>query len=438
MILAALTLLLSAAAGGWLLDRRAPQLGAGLVVGGACIAVIQLALDLVGAGSAGLTVAFAALLVPGVLGLVARARSLRGAAFPKPAFALAVGVTLFAALLLLSGPLTDWDARMIWAHKAQLFVRDRSVLADSFTDPYRLHIHPRYPVLVSLQTALATVAAGGWDERAYQLLIAAAGVATVWQMARLAGPAAALTWACTGGWFLAIARASVEVYLTLATLVAAVAAIDWLRRGGTAEAVRLGLAVGGLLLVKNEGLVLALSLGLALLATSWHRTGRERLRLALSAAIALAFLAPWLLVRARLPMVSDAYYTLRLADPAALAAGLKRLPEIFAALASVLFHWGHWHLVWWSLPALAFGAARVADREARLLLLFAAAYGGAVLAVFVASPYHSVGSHVNVTADRVLLPAAALLVAAGWRLHAAWASARPPAAAQASEPAAGS
>ena len=65
---------------------------------------------------------------------------------------------LVAMLLVGSGrPMTGWDARMQWAHKAQILAEEGTVWTDEFQDPATVQFHPRYPLLLPAAEAIAMV-----------------------------------------------------------------------------------------------------------------------------------------------------------------------------------------------------------------------------------------------------------------------------------------
>ncbi|MFI5142449.1 MAG: hypothetical protein ACHQHM_00310 [Thermoanaerobaculales bacterium] len=414
MIAAGFTYVLLALAGGWFFDRSAPRLASGLAVGGLLLAEAQLTFDALGIAWWAQPVALALLLIVGVAGLLTLARGRLTAFRPTTLPWLALAITLAAVVLLLVFPLSDWEARIQWAHKAQLLFRDGSALSESFSDPYQLHIHRRYPLLVPIQVAAGALVAGGWDGRIYQMLIAMAGLAAVTLMARCAGKIAALVLACTGAWFMAVSRGSIEVVLVVFTLAASAEGLAWLEHGSFADGQRCAVLLAGLVLVKNEGALLAVVLATALVVASIPvRAASERWRFAGSLTLSTLLLVPWLVVRARIPSVPDGLIEL---DAKSLVRGIHRLPEILGALGLQLTTWHAWNLVWWLGPLVLGAALWVKETGGRALALAAGLYVFGVAFAYVLSPWYVIDQHIAVTANRVLLPGAALLIAAAFRM----------------------
>jgi len=50
----------------------------------------------------------------------------------------------------LARPLTSWDDRAIWGSKAKIIYYEKTIMAEGFTEQFRLHPHKDYPLLVPL------------------------------------------------------------------------------------------------------------------------------------------------------------------------------------------------------------------------------------------------------------------------------------------------
>lgn len=348
----------------------------------------------------------------------------RGCPEPDPwkpgeiAAAVAVTLVCLAGLtLLFATPLLDWDARIIWALKAKILAAERTFLTDTFRDPYRLHIHPRYPLFVPWLAALPAGFAGGFREMHFQAvvgLIAVLGVVQLYRLGRESGSRqgallGALLMVLTAGWLRNLLTAGVELTLLLFLLLSVQALWRWLERRRMADLVLAAVYLFGAASVKNEGLLLGLclvgSLGLVLLLRggAWRR----------DLAAILALLALWGLLTAVwwwhlrfIPPVSDENYMARL-RPEYLLDGLHRLPLLLREMAGHALDVGTWHFTWAGLPLLLGWAWRRglrSDPKALLLALVCLLYLGGIVVIYLLSPWRDLVLHIGITFDRIFLP----------------------------------
>lgn len=74
-------------------------------------------------------------------------------------------------------PLSGWDSRIIWGFKAKAIGTEGTVLSPTFMDPYRIHLHPAYPMLVPIVQAYFASLGPAGDDRMYKAAVALFGLA---------------------------------------------------------------------------------------------------------------------------------------------------------------------------------------------------------------------------------------------------------------------
>jgi hypothetical protein len=327
----------------------------------------------------------------------------------------------FVALTLLL-PIIDWEARILWALKAKILTADPTLGGAAFRDPYRLHIHPRYPLLVPFLASWMARNQGWFLEWQYQLLINTFALLTIWQLhrmlLRLADRTSALllttVMAVTGVWLSAQFDSKVETALVFFSLLAVDRMFLWLeaRRG-------IDLALAGAFLycgamTKNEGLLLALCACLALFTVLLKESGaRGAIRsTAVLAGVFLLLFGAWFVHLVNIPPVSDEQYSARFTFEAFLQ-GFRRLPLILEATAARVTDVSRWHLLWLTplfVVADLFRDKFVADRRLLLASTLAILYLAGLMTAYVISPWRDIALHVDVTFDRVALPLLPLFI----------------------------
>jgi hypothetical protein len=290
--------------------------------------------------------------------------------------AIAAVVLLAAATAALEPPV-EWDIFAIWGFKARVLAAG-GVWLPRLADPTLAYAHPDYPLAwplaLALEPALAGAAPrGGAGLLGVALLAAAAGcaAAAVRRWGRRAALAAAALVAT-------LPLASAQAVRALADL--PLAALFVLAAGslakGSAERDHGRLALGavataGLVLVKQEGMALALAVSAVALVRT-PREVRARLVACFAAAAALVDL-PWLALRAALPAGADnSFADMTLSR---VAAGAGRLGAVVAALPAYLGSVADWGALWLAV-ALALGILaldRARDRRTATLAWMLAA-----------------------------------------------------------------
>jgi hypothetical protein len=158
-----------------------------------------------------------------------------------------------------------------------------------------------------------------------------------------------------------------------------------------------------MLFTKNEGVVLAAALIIALAAELVVERSRNRLGAALRWLVAMPMAAtlPWFVFRATLPKVHEDYGA-RIA-PSVFVENLARVPEVLAAFASYFGDTEDWSLFWPLLGvALLIAAVAPADRASRFFVLGIALVLSAYGYVYVVTPWN-LRDLMDVSANRLLL-----------------------------------
>lgn len=288
------------------------------------------ALTLLGAACAGVMIHFRARrkleLAPDPLGWS------RGAALLLAV--LGVGAAVFTLAL----PLNDFDPILHFGYRGKVLLNQGTVLDEAllgFDGPYgygRIATHPNYPLGLPIMEAWAA-RWGGWSDRWVQAPLAWWALclpgAVAFALRRISKPAAragALIAACTpmlyvrdlfalGAQDLQEAGLTSRVTvgggadLPLAAMLAAAAALLLAAQSANCRRAALcaGLALGGAVAMKNEGLALC---GVFLLAAGLCLAlpVRPPLRpLLYCGAAAILAITPWLVVRAQLPTIDEDY-----------------------------------------------------------------------------------------------------------------------------------
>jgi len=326
-----------------------------------------------------------------------------------------LAVLLGSAALSLALPLLDWDTRILWALKAKLLASEPTLASEVFRDPYRLHIHPRYPLLLPWLGAFMAWHQGEFQEIHYQLLSCLFSALAIWQFYRLLRPASSriealvlcLTLACSGVWLQAVFGSSVEVALCFFLLLALGSLLRWLEERAYRELMTAGFFLYCLAMTKNEGLLLALCLlvGLVVGLLLEREFASMPAAVGLPVTIFLVASAVWFWHLSKIPPVSDENYLQRL-HPDSLRQGVGRLGVILKTAVAEATDLHRWHLTWmlpFVLPFLA-GWRRLRRPCFVLPCLLGLGYPLGVLFVYLVSPWRDISMHVGVTFDRVMLP----------------------------------
>jgi len=337
----------------------------------------------------------------------------------RAAWMLAIVAVLL--VLALGSPTDEWDPRSIWMLHAKRIYLENSLYAQ--LDGYAIFSHNDYPSLMPLWSATAARVVGHWNE------IFPKAAATLLLLPPLLLIARSLrTWWAAG--LLAVAvlevggRYLVDGYMDAFLAVYAVAALAVAipPRRDAAEGAWFNLAAYAALsavltLIKNEGAVLAILVGVVAVGTVVLRDRRMPWGLLAAFAVSMLPLLAWKLAVAGADLGND------LAQSDLKGQLLARLPELAPSvlILKALLR----SAVWVPLVLLLVLWARTwRVSAARAGLAVAAAYFAVLFAVYLSTP-HDLAWHLATSAKRVALPVQLLLMYAVLVLLDQWRQAGP-------------
>ncbi|WP_367345039.1 hypothetical protein [Stenotrophomonas bentonitica] len=317
-----------------------------------------------------------------------------------------VGIVAVLLVLALGSPTDEWDPRSIWMLHAKRIYLENSLYAQ--LDNYAIFSHNDYPSLMPLWSATAAKVVGHWNE------IFPKAAATLLLLPPLLLIARSLrTWWAAGLFAVAVlevgGRYLVDGYMDafLAVYAVAALAVAIQSRRDASEGKWFNLAAYAALsavltLIKNEGAVLAILVGLAAVATVLLRDRRIPWALLAAFAVSMVPLVAWKLAVAGADLGND------LAQSDLKGQLLARLPDLTQSvlILKALLRSAAWVplvlllVLWarmWRVPA------------ARAALVVAVAYFGVLFAVYLSTP-HDLVWHLATSAKRVALPVQLLLM----------------------------
>jgi len=332
-----------------------------------------------------------------------------------------LGIVAVLLVLALGSPTDEWDPRSIWMLHAKRIYLENSLYAQ--LDGYAIFSHNDYPSLMPLWSATAARVVGHWNE------IFPKAAATLLLLPPLLLIARSLrAWWAAG--LLAVAvlevggRYLVDGYMDafLAVYVVAALAVAIQPRRDAAEGAWFNLAAYAALsavltLIKNEGAVLAILVGVVAVGTALLRDRRMPWGLLAAFAVSMLPLLAWKLAVAGADLGND------LAQSDLKGQLLARLPELAPSvlILKALLR----SAVWVPLVLLLVLWARTWHvSAARAGLAVAAAYFAVLFAVYLSTP-HDLAWHLATSAKRVALPVQLLLMYAVLVLLDQWRQAGP-------------
>ncbi len=332
-----------------------------------------------------------------------------------------LGIVAVLLVLALGSPTDEWDPRSIWMLHAKRIYLENSLYAQ--LDGYAIFSHNDYPSLMPLWSATAARVVGHWNE------IFPKAAATLLLLPPLLLIARSLrTWWAAG--LLAVAvlevggRYLVDGYMDafLAVYAVAALAVAIQPRRDAAEGAWFNLAAYAALsavltLIKNEGAVLAILVGVVAVGTVLLRDRRMPWGLLAAFAVSMLPLLAWKLAVAGADLGND------LAQSDLKGQLLARLPELAPSvlILKALLR----SAVWVPLVLLLVLWARTwRVSAARAGLAVAAAYFAVLFAVYLSTP-HDLAWHLATSAKRVALPVQLLLIYAVLVLLDQWRQAGP-------------
>lgn len=344
-----------------------------------------------------------------------------GAWFWVLAFSVATIVLLYAVLIL-SLPLTDWDARSIWFFQAKIIYFAGGLTSES---PWSTldFAHSDYPKLIPTLAAQVAGIAGFWNETlpkfALLILLVPAGIGTIAFTERPASGAFLIAMlffsTSTMLW-----NGRADGYLALYAALCVLALGRYIERRHSGDLL-LGLAALGIAAsLKNEGWLFLLcafagcAIATAVRTNSGPHPEPRSIRFASAAWIAAVSLAgpvTWEITKRAFGLTNDLDLSSR-----TLAIGWGRLgePDAFTSILKTLFF--RFELVGAIVPlglallAAAFLRARV-PTAFWLAFATAALYLAGIVAVYLGTPY-DLAWHLETSADRIVLPIASIISAA--------------------------
>jgi hypothetical protein len=337
-----------------------------------------------------------------------------------------LALQIAALLPMLQLPLFDWEGRMLWALKARFLEESPTVLAEPFRDPYCLHIHPRYPLLLPWLSASITRVGGGFQELHYLMLLLTFALLTGWhffvflvrRIGLLSAFLVSLILMSSSIWLTAVINAQVEIVLVFFALLALTRLLDWLEHGRWQDLVLTVMFLVGGAMTKNEGLLLALVFFAVVMLLALLKMRLNSREAWLFPGLFSVLYLPWLLHLRLIPAVADENYLQQL-NSAALLHGVARLSQIFASYLTRMSDWPLWHIYWFVLPATVVWSLllwRKSTLGEKVVALVWVGYFVGVTGVYILSPWQDISLHISASFDRAFLP----LLPCGLILVALW------------------
>jgi hypothetical protein len=322
---------------------------------------------------------------------------------PRAAWMLVTVAVLMA--IALGSPSDEWDPRSIWLFHAKRIYVDGSLYA--MLDGYAAFSHNDYPALLPLLSATAAKLVGHWNElfpKAVGTLLLLPALLLIARSLRAWWVAAlfALVTLQIGGTYLVdgYMDAVLAVY-AVASLATAARCLSRWNALSWPDLLPYVLATAVLSLIKNEGMVLAGVIAVAMIAAVLLRERRVPWGLVVAFAVALLPLLAWKLA------VAGAHLTNDLAASDLKGQLLARLPDFSNSLLILKKLLRGWALVpllmllvlWkrsWRTPVVLGG------------MLAGLAYAGVLYAVYLGTP-HDLDWHLATSVKRTVLPVFLLL-----------------------------
>lgn len=403
------------------LDRFAFFFLFGVVVNGIALFILGVAGVTQGAGAV-VSVFAVALLIAAVPGR--RDPATTGNGYP-----LLPTILLFVPFVAIATdamwvPLRDYDGRGFWILKAKAIAHEERIDGPFFQGRTAVNLHSEYPPLMPLNAATLMRVLSDDDDRRIRWLYALTALSlclVVRSAVRLHSGAEAGAWcAAVLPWLPQISTEleggamSASNDIPLAALIAAAFATALRGESGWERAT--GLWLAGLVLVKNEGAMIAAVL--VIIATvverrrRQERIARRMLFLLIPPAIALLLLAAW---RARIPFEHGKDYGRLIRT---LPSKWSSLPEAAGALFGHALDFSHWGGFWFAvLLAIAIVLLRRRSLESLLAVVLTAGILVPYVVAYTVTDWDIAvlaGTSANRLLTHVLAPVTFLIAAAFW------------------------
>lgn len=320
------------------------------------------------------------------------------------------------AIESVSYPLDLYNDRVLWNYKAKILFHEKTIFTEAFLDPYRIHYHPDYPILIPLVEYGIHEWIGAVGERAPRPLFFCFALALLGYSFHLLRRRMPAVWAAAGVFLLAalpiyhvhqrsLVSGYADIPFSFFVLVAAFGFDAWWRRSRRLDLVLGALFLGLCIMTKKEGLLLFALLALANLR-QWIflPRGPRRPRLAgwafaLLAALAVAL--PWLLLGRHLPNYYDEKFSTMIRFEN-LAPAFLRIPIVLEAFVRLALDWKNWNLVWIAyLVIRAWTFFFPATRRDLFLDFLIVIWTLAYFAVYLVTPLH-VEFHLDTSLERLM------------------------------------
>jgi hypothetical protein len=249
---------------------------------------------------------------------------------------------------MLNRPIVDRDGLGIWLTKAKMIYMDRTLGVENFFNAYRIHDHPRYPLLWPIMEA-AYFYIGGINERTVKIMTLFIWLVIIGVLAEtsfgkrdfsillflLAFILIPAYYVMADG---SLDTGYADIPLSLFVLCAYVCLHDYMQSGQVRFLAGAGLALSFCMFAKEEGMAIALSAFIAFFFIKKRK--RDILWLL---AFAILPVLPWFLTRMR---ITDLYAEHYLASLPGLIARLNRIPVILRNIFLELINLKHWGVFW--------------------------------------------------------------------------------------------
>lgn len=333
---------------------------------------------------------------------------------------LILSIILINTIIILRLPILEWDTRIIWGIKSKILISEKTIISDAFLNPYRLHIHPRYPLLFPTMVATLSLFGGAFKECYLQILIIIFGILSVYilyQMVlqnsnRKEALILVILLTLTGGWLTGLFSSSVEILLMFYLLLTLQSMQEWLKNASLTSLFLTAFFLFCSASVKQEGLLIAFCIIIALLIIKFLKIQKDKeleirfLDIIGISVIFMGFMLVWLSYLRLIPPVSDENYIMQLMH-GYLYEHLQRIPVAIKGFFLEIVNLKRWHLVWLSLPlscVWGWKNERLRGRFDFLLCSFLLLYLAGIFCIYIISPWRDIGLHIKVSLHRVLLP----------------------------------
>lgn len=320
------------------------------------------------------------------------------------------------AVLTLKLPVFEWDTRILWGVKARILSSDNTIISDAFLNPYRLHIHPRYPLLFPVTIAALSGFGRAFHEYYLQILVlifSVLGLQTLYQLLsefadRKEAMILLIIMTMTGSFISGIFSGGVEVILLFYLLLAIQCITECFKNRSTPYFFLTGFFLFCCASTKNEGLLLTFCIIMSLLIISLLKSDIKikAIDVLCVLVIFVGLMLIWFSYMHLIPPVSDENYILQLRH-GVLAGHLHRLPIILKGFWLEISNLKRWHIVLLSLPVLALigwekGCLKLGHNIFLFLILLFYIIG--IAFIYYISPWRDTALHIKVSLNRVLLP----------------------------------